>query len=250
VTRALVLAAALVLALASAAVPSRAWAQDLVADLSSHLIAINTGFVGTDVVLFGAIDGPGDVVVVVRGPDQEATVRRRGRVAGVWLNVQSAAFADVPAFYVVAASAPIDEAVTEQERARHQIGLANLRLEPVTALAPDERTAFREALVRNKQEMGVYGTAVGQVAFLGERLFRTNVYFPANVATGLYTVSAYLVRDGQVVSAQTTPLVVSKVGFSAEIFEFAQRESLYYGLLAVLGAVLAGWLAAAAFRRG
>jgi uncharacterized protein (TIGR02186 family) len=244
--RAALLAVALLLPL----LPGRAAAQDLVADLSSHLIAINTGFVGTDVVLFGAIDRPGDVVVVVRGPDQEAVVRRRGRVAGLWLNVQSAEFAGVPAFYVVAASERIEDIVTAPERARHQIGLADLRLEPETSLRPDQRAVFRDALVRNKQEMGVYGTAVGQVAFLGERLFRTNVYFPANVATGLYTVSAYLVRDGQVVSAQTTPLVVSKVGFSAEIFEFAQRESLYYGLLAVVGAVMAGWLAAAAFRRG
>jgi uncharacterized protein (TIGR02186 family) len=243
-------AALLAIALLVPLLPARAAAQDLVADLSSHLIAINTGFVGTDVVLFGAIDRPGDVVVVVRGPDQEAVVRRRGRVAGLWLNVQSAEFADVPAFYVVAASEPIEDIVTAPERARHQIGLADLRLEPEAGLPPEQRTVFRDALIRNKQELGVYGTAVGQVSFLGERLFRTNVYFPANVATGLYTVSAYLVRDGQVVSAQTTPLVVSKVGFSAEIFEFAQRESLYYGLLAVVGAVMAGWLAAAAFRRG
>ena len=54
-----------VLVAGSAAIGA-AWAQSLVADLSDHLIAITTGFVGTDVLLFGAIDGPGDVVVVVQ----------------------------------------------------------------------------------------------------------------------------------------------------------------------------------------
>ena len=39
--------------------PARA--EALVADLTSHLIAITTGFTGASVVLFGAIDGPGDV---------------------------------------------------------------------------------------------------------------------------------------------------------------------------------------------
>ena len=56
------------------AAPARA--EALVADLTSHLIAITTGFTGASVVLFGAIDGPGDVAVVVRGPDREMTVRR------------------------------------------------------------------------------------------------------------------------------------------------------------------------------
>lgn len=242
--------AALALVLLLLAGAGAARAQPLVADLSSHLVAINTGFVGTDVVLFGALDGPGDVVVVVRGPDQEATVRRRGRVLGVWLNVQSATFDDVPAFYVVAASGPLQAIVSEPERARHRIGVEHLVLDPTEPLPPAELGAFRAALVRNKQDLGLFGTTVEPVAFLGERLFRTNVYFPANVATGLYTVSTYLVRDGQVVTAQTTPLVVSKVGFSAEIFEFARSESLYYGILAVLAAVFAGWVAAAAFRRG
>ena len=51
---------------------------------------------------------------------------------------------------------------------------------------------FREALIRNKQEEGLYGKSLGQVAFLGERLFRTNVYFPANVPTGAYTVACSL----------------------------------------------------------
>ena len=34
-------------------------AASLVADLSSHLIAITTGFTGTEVLLFGAKEGPG-----------------------------------------------------------------------------------------------------------------------------------------------------------------------------------------------
>jgi len=239
---------AAVLALLSWAPGARA--QGLVADLSSHLIAITTGFVGTDVVLFGTTDRPGDIVVVVRGPEQEAVVRRRGRVAGLWMNVESVAFTQVPSFYVVAATQPVERILPEAERARHEIGLDQMRARPVDPSVPPGKIArFRAALIQEKQGMGLYGTGTGQVAVLGERLFRTNVYFPSNVSTGLYSVGVYQIRNGQVVNAQTTPLVVSKVGFSAEISEFAKRQSLYYGILAVLGAVAAGWGAAAMFRR-
>ena len=44
-------------------------AESLVADLSSHLVAITTGFTGTDLLLFGAMDAEGDVVMIA--PDQK-----------------------------------------------------------------------------------------------------------------------------------------------------------------------------------
>jgi uncharacterized protein (TIGR02186 family) len=228
-----------------------AWAQSLVADLSNHLIAINTGFVGTDVVLFGAVDGPGDVAVVVQGPPTEVMVRRKARVAGIWINAASMEFQQVPSFYSVATNRPLEQIIGDAVLARHEIGLGHLRLAPLSPgrASPDRIREFREALIRNKQEEGLYGKALGQVAFLGERLFRTNVYFPANVPTGAYTVSVFLIRDGDVVSAQTTPLTVSKVGFSAEIFEFAMRQSTFYGISAIIFAVAAGWLAGAIFRK-
>jgi hypothetical protein len=74
--------------------------------------------------------------------------------------------------------------------------------------------------------------------------------FPANVPTGIYTVEVYLLRKGEVVSAQTTPLIISKTGIGAEVFDFANRQAALYGLLAVLLAALAGWLGAVALRRG
>ena len=50
-------------------------------------------------------------------------------------------------------------------------------------------------------------------------------------------------------SAQTTPLFVSKVGVEAEIFDFAYEQSALYGIIAILVALMAGWLAHIAFRR-
>ncbi len=48
------------LALLAWAVAGPARAAPLIADLSKHLVAITTGFAGTDVLLFGAIEDPGD----------------------------------------------------------------------------------------------------------------------------------------------------------------------------------------------
>ena len=89
---------------------------------------------------------------------------------------------------------------------------------------------------------------MGKVQFIGERLFRTTIEFPSNVPTGTYLVAVFLVRDKDVISGQTTPLVVSKVGIDADVFGFALRQPGLYGVVAVLTAVVAGWLASLPFR--
>jgi uncharacterized protein (TIGR02186 family) len=229
---------------------SAARAEALVADLTSHLIAITTGFTGASVVLFGATDGPGDVIVAVRGPDREMTVRRKSRVAGIWVNTQQVTFVNLPSFYAVAASRPIDDILSPAAAAFYRLGIANLKLAASTPAPSVVVDAFRTALERTQQEAGLYVERMGKVDFLGERLFRTTITFPSNVPTGTYLVEVFLVRDRDIVSGQTTPLVVSRVGVDAAVFEFSTRQPGFYGAIAVLTAVVAGWLASLPFRGG
>jgi uncharacterized protein (TIGR02186 family) len=243
--RALALAALGALLIAAAARPAQA--QALVADLTSHLIAITTGFTGTDVVLFGAIEGDGDVIVVVRGPETPVEVRRKERTLGIWFNRSDMTFADVPGFYALASTRPVAQLAHPEVLERNHIGLDHLALEPIDPT--DQVEAFRNALIRNKQQEGLFPKTPGTVTFVGNRLFRTTVSFPANVPTGSYQVSVFLMRNGQVQGAQTTPLLVSQLGLSADIVDFAYRQALAYGIIAVAVAVMAGWLGSVAFRR-
>jgi uncharacterized protein (TIGR02186 family) len=225
-----------------------AQAEDLVADLTSHLIAITTGFTGASVVLFGAIDGPGQVIVAVRGPEREMTVRRKNRVAGIWVNTEEVTFRHVPSFYALAASRPINEILSPAAAALYRLGIANLKLDAETGAPPSVLALFRAGLERNQEQAGLFVSRLGKVDFLGGRLFRTTISFPANVPTGTYLVEVFLVRDRDVVSGQTTPLVVSKVGVDATVSEFSIRQPGFYGAIAVLTAVVAGWLASLPFR--
>jgi uncharacterized protein (TIGR02186 family) len=222
--------------------------EALVADLTSHLIAITTGFTGASVVLFGAIDGPGDVAVVARGPDREITVRRKSRIAGIWVNSQEMTFANVPSFYFVAASRPLEEIISPATAAFYRLGVANLQLKP-QGMAPSRvGDEFVTALVRQQQRTRLFPDSVSKVNFIGERLFRTTIEFPSNVPIGTYLVQVFLVRDKDVVGGQTTPLVVSKVGIGADVFGLAGRRPALYGAIAVLTAMVAGWLASLPFR--
>jgi uncharacterized protein (TIGR02186 family) len=227
-------------------------AQALVADLSHHLIAITTAFVGTTVVLFGAAEGGGDIVVTVHGPRQDQIVRRKARVAGIWINRDRLAFRDVPGYYAVASTGPLQGLARPDVLARHELGVEHLKLEPIDAagLEISEITAFQDALIRRKQEQGLYTRTPGRISFLGEQLFRTTLVFPANVPPGIYQVQVLEMEDGFATDAQRSTLVVSKVGLEADLFDFAQNRAPLYGLTAIALAIVSGWLASVIFRRG
>ncbi len=63
----------------------------LVADLSKSNIAITSGFHGTDLLLFGAVDGAvgDDILVVISGPPTDIAQRRKANRAGIWINVET-----------------------------------------------------------------------------------------------------------------------------------------------------------------
>lgn len=244
---------ALAMALAAA---GPAAAADLLVDLSQSEVEITTAFAGSNLLLFGATEADGHVVVVVRGAPGLESVRRKERFAGIWINREEVVFANTPAFYWVAASGPIESVLSEDQRARFQIGLNDLVLVPrdQREFDPKVRT-FREALVRNKQDQGLYQTQpawvdfVGGQVFKGGRLFRTNIRFPANVPLGVYVIDAYLARGGVVTAERPRFIQVRKSGIEAAVFDFAHRNSFAYGLLAVVIAAYAGWLASLPFRR-
>jgi len=222
----------------------------LVADLSDHLVGITTGFIGTDVLLFGATDGPGDIAIVVKGPVVTEVVRKKDRIGPVWVNSESVSFGKVPSFYLVASNRPLEAFAPEQLRTRYQLGTAYISY---TVENIKEGTAdvgpFEEALVRLKTRQGLYGRAPGAVSLLANRLFRTQLHFPENVPTGTYMVEIYLIRDETVVSAEIVPLTISKIGVGAEIYDFAHRNSPLYGLLVIVLAIIIGWVAGVALRR-
>lgn len=235
---------------AAALVPTAARAADpLVADLSKHLVAITTGFAGTDVLLFGAVDGEGEVVVVVRGPSKPEIIRRKDRQAGIWINSGSAQVEAAPSFYRVASTRPLTEIAPQAVLDRHQIGLDHLDLSIDTQDGGADTATYRDALLRLKQKKGLYGEKVERIGFMSHRLFRTELHFPANVPVGTYLVEVYLMQDGDVVSAQTTPLVISKIGIGADVFDFAHQQATAYGLIAIALAAAAGWIAAVAFKK-
>jgi uncharacterized protein (TIGR02186 family) len=225
-------------------------APPVIVDLSKNFVAITAGFTGTEVLLFGTTDGYGEVVVVVEGPKADLAVRRKEKVAGIWINGQQVDFVNVPAFYQVLATSSLDEWLPLTIREKNQIGVEYLDLQPRDKIGAAEAAEFRAALIRNKQRIGHYGQVEKRLKLTEGRLFRSTVFFPANVPVGKYQVRTYLVEKGKIVSTRTMPLTINKIGIEADVFRVAHQHSALYGIAAIVIAVMAGLGGNALFRKG
>jgi uncharacterized protein (TIGR02186 family) len=234
---------------------SPAFGEDLVAGLSQDQIRITSNYTGTSITAFGAIESidptsantARDVVVVVRGPVADMTVRRKVRIAGVWVNRDSMLLRGMPSYYAVLSSRPLDKIASADTLRRYQIGTANVEPQGTDARFPAEAEPFRKAAIADRGQASLY-VERADVEFLGNSLFRARVPIPATVPRGEYLTEMFLFRDGNVISAQTTPLFIDQFGFERRLFRFAQRSPLAYGLSSVFLAGFFGWLSSLMFR--
>jgi uncharacterized protein (TIGR02186 family) len=231
-------------------VPNQFRTPELVVDLSLPRVSITSAFQGESILLFGMFDPPGEIVVVVVGPPARETVLRKQRVLGLWLNTGRQEFDDVPAYYFIAASQPLQRLLARS--AGGEILSLEDRLQSVRSVGQREHedlTRFRLGLVEVKRREGLYPAAIGQVTIQANRLFRVELPFPSRLPEGNYEVRTYLLREGKIVAAVSRPLPVGKVGFSAQLAGWADNDGPLYGLGAIIMALLVGWIGGSVMRR-
>ena len=235
---------------------AQAAATQMVADLSEKTVEITSDYHGTELLLFGAIDGQAgdDVVIVVTGPPTRMAQRRKDQVAGIWVNVETNIWENAPSFYHVYTTRLLDRIADYETLTAAGIGMSSLDLkvtpEDQTAnIETPDMTALIGGLTRNMQDLNLWKIHHAGISLQDDTLFKARLELPENVPPGDYSIRTVHFRDGIAISQDATNMVVKKAGLSALIYRFAHDYSVFYGLFAIAFAVAAGWLAAAAFRR-
>lgn len=244
----------LALALLALAAPLRS--EEVVLGLSRDTVSITTSFEGSEILIFGAVkreapilgDPPLEVVITVAGPSRPVTVRRKERVAGIWVNTDALRIDLAPSFYAVATSGPLDEVLLETEDLRHKVSIPRAIRSVGAPPEVGDAGAFTDALVRIRERAGLYAMAEGAVELTDQTLFSAAIDMPANLTEGAYDTRVFLTRDGAVVAEFDTVIGVQKVGLERFLFTLSREQPLVYGLLSLAIAIAAGWGASAAFR--
>ncbi|RWD32235.1 TIGR02186 family protein [Mesorhizobium sp.] len=227
--------------------------------LSTDHVSITAGFSGADLTIFGSLEnadplvarrGRYDIIVVLEGPARPVVVRRKDRVLGIWINLESETFENVPVSYSVATTRPLQDVTDPNSYKQLSLGAANIYMQPADdGESPATIQEFTAALRERKTATGLYSENVGGVQFLSQNLFRATVRLAPNVPVGTHKARAFLFKSGLFIKESSAQLEIRKSGFEQSIFRVAHDYSFLYGVFAVLLAMLTGWVGRLVFRK-
>ncbi|WP_170414966.1 TIGR02186 family protein [Ruegeria atlantica] len=246
----------LLITLALCASPALAVDEEVVLGLSQDRVAITANFDGSEILVFGAVKReapippgpPLEVIVAVSGPSGPVTVRRKERKLGIWVNTDSVLVDRAPSFYAVATSAPLNEILSDTEDLRYSVSIARAIRSVGAAMNIRGAQEFADAVVRIRENEGLYSIREDTVAVDEQTLFRTSIEMPADLTEGDYVARIFLTRGGSVVSQFETTIDVRKVGLERFLFNMSRQQPVWYGLMSLVIAIAAGWGASTAFR--
>jgi uncharacterized protein (TIGR02186 family) len=226
--------------------PSKTYSLPIIAELGSYDVSIDHKFKGLDLLVIGARNENGKIIIITRGDEKDFLLRKKERVFGIWLNNDSMKIYKAPSFYHIASSAKYFDNNENKLYKDLEIGTENLKF---FKFENDYILKYINAFVEEKQKKLLYSKDLGKVKIIGETLFRQTIPFPKNIQPGNYTSEVYLVNGRELISMQIIPIKVEKIGFDARVEKFAKSNSYAYGLLAVLIANAFGFLAFKLFSR-
>ena len=255
--RALLIALFALLPLASPAQDDQSLnGEKIVAGLSQNRVAITANFDGSEILIYGAVkrDTPApvgprlEVVITIEGQSERQVIRRKEKVAGIWINRGAVTISAAPTFYVVATTAPMAEVLSATDDLRYHISIRQAIRAIGTSAESDNAPDYIAALERIRRADDEYRIAEGSVQLLEETLFRADVVLPSNLIEGRYRVRIFLTRGGKVVDSHERIIAVRKAGLERSLYNFAHEQPLGYGIASLVLALLAGWGASAGFR--
>jgi uncharacterized protein (TIGR02186 family) len=228
----------------------------IVSGMSQSRVSITADFDGSEILIYGAVKreapqpkgGPLEVIVTVEGPSTPVAVRRKGRVAGIWINNASVHIDSAPSFYAVATTGPLNHILSDIDNLRYGITIERVIRAIGISDEADKAGEFVLALLRVRTNEGRYRILEGKVELTEDTLFRTDIVLPANLTEGDYKVRLFLLRDKRVIASQEKVIGVRKEGLERFLFTMAKEQPLLYGLISLVLAAVAGWGASAAFR--
>ena len=254
---------------AAAEDPTESAVSAIAIALTDEEIAIDTGFTGAQLTLFGAITGVEnretlDIISVIRGPDTSFRLRRFEQRNLIWMPGEARIIDNAPGLFITSATRTIGDIAPLPDQAALRLTPDHLKIN-IEARAADapvphvdvaetsesflNADLYKNAFLTEIEELGLYQTFVGGVSFKKGALFTINIELPANTPVGQYDVAVFLYRDGVNLGMDTAKLSVNKVGLERQIFELAHERPITYGLLCVAMSLFAGWIASLAFRK-
>ena len=222
----------------------------LVLDLANNVIKVGTGFSGAEILIFGASRDPdAEVLVRVMGPKVDMSVHEQGQYMGVWTTVNKADFQGVPEFYAHARTPLSWQHLSPKIERDLEVKAEYLDYNVLHEEVSSSYVKYRTALIESMRAKALFADEKLRIRRLEKTLFSIRIPVPSIAPKGKYNVDVTLIKNGEVLDSHRVVYTVEHAGLSRAISNAAQEHPAWYGLFAVIFAVISGYLATAITRR-
>jgi hypothetical protein len=117
-----------------------------------------------------------------------------------------------------------------------------------------EQTDLLAEFIKLKESERLFGTFPGALTLSpatdGQCVVKGTFFLPGTVKPGPYKVLLSVLRAGTIVGTSGTELTVAMVGFPALLWKLAWNHGVLYGIVAVVIALLTGFVMGYVFKKG
>jgi uncharacterized protein (TIGR02186 family) len=224
--------------------------------LEPNLILIGASYNGAHVSLSGEAPQDAEVMVRLSGEMEDDTFLEKGHVLGIlWMNKKMITFHHIPKTYQVYSPSSITGSELSDDPKWRNLGIGFSALKKQLTLTPEEEDVdlqFREFLKLKTME-GLYAVHENAITYknVGEGIksFQCDLTIPCAIPQGSYTVTTFILKDGEILKADNQQLKIKETGLPTIISSLAFNHSVLYGILATLIAIVAGLVMGAFFKK-
>jgi uncharacterized protein (TIGR02186 family) len=226
------------------------WSAETTMDLLPELVQIGTFYNGTAVTVSGEVPAGSEVVVRLSGEAEDLHLKKKGKIGGLlWMNTGDLTFHNAPRVYKLYTSKALSDL---DNSPAGEFGFTALINRIEISPAAEDKGFLANEFVRLKKKDKLYSHEGDTVSFGapegGMKTFQASLNIPPAMKQGTYTVEVAAVQDGRILATASKPLELKQVSFPAQLTELAFGHSLWFGIMAVVIAVLAGLLTGVMFK--
>jgi uncharacterized protein (TIGR02186 family) len=228
--------------------------EPLLTDIVDKDINITASFDGAKIIIYGTIDSKlyKDTILIINvlGPSSQLKIRKKEKHFGIWFaGNKEMEFFKAPGYYALSSNIEDLDNFNDNILKELQIGWENLQMDTNFSSNINTRDNYKNLLKIFYKNRGLFHIG-NNINTIGDTLFRAEFILPAITPTGIYSIKSFLFNsNGKLISTWNNSVKVSKEGLAEDLYDYSIEHPFLYGLLATLGAIIAGYIGSEIFRR-
>jgi len=213
--------------------------------ITPQRVTISTLYNGKTISVQAELPKGTEVALTCEGPENTLTLMRKGRICGLWMNVEELVFHKVPTLYFLQTSKKIEKINDHDTMHEIELGYESLcSRAQLEKKGEEEKANLFNQLVKLKESENLYSVSEGTIKITpaedNSARMTTTFHLPPKAQPGEYKINLFQLNNSEAVLLNSQPVTVEQTGLTTYLSSLAINHGLLYGFIAVIIAIISG----------